>query len=272
MRMYHELADWYHLLTAPDEYAEEAADYERFLTDACPEAQTLLELGSGGGNVASHLKRRFRCTLTDVSQPMLALSAGVNPECAHIAGDMRTMRLGRQFDVVLVHDAIAYMVTEADLQAAIATAYVHTRPGGIALFTPDFTRETFVAGTEHGGCDDDDGRGARYLAWVHEPEPDASTYLVDYAFLLREPDGTVRTAHERHVEGLFPRTAWRTLLAAVGFAVGEPAMNPLVHAQQVAFLCRRSVSPGRGRNPRRHRRPRRFPTPAPCPRRPGQAL
>jgi SAM-dependent methyltransferase len=238
--MYDELADWYHLLTAPDEYAEEAADYERFLTDACPEAQTLLELGSGGGNVASHLKRRFRCTLSDVSPPMLGVSARINPECAHIWGDMRTMRLERQFDVVLVHDAIAYMVSEADLRAAIATAYAHTRPGGIALFTPDFTRETFVAGAEQGGCDDD-GRGARYLAWVHEPDPGASTYLVDYAFLLRERDGTVRTAHEQHVEGLFSRATWHALLAAVGFAVEEPEMNPLVHAQQVAFLCRRPV-------------------------------
>lgn len=250
MQMYSELAHWYHLLTAPGDYAEEAADYERLLTDACPEAQTLLELGSGGGNIASHLKQRFRCTLTDVSRQMLNLSAGLNPECAHISGDMRTMRLERQFDVVLVHDAIAYMVTEADLQAAIATAYVHTRPGGTALFIPDFTRKTFVAGTEHGGCDDDDGRGARYLAWVHEPEPDASTYLVDYAFLLREQDGTVKTAHEHHVEGLFPRMTWQTLFAAVGFAVGEPAMNPLVHAQQAVFLCRRFGVAGTGRNRR----------------------
>ena len=249
MLMYGELAHWYHLLTAPDDYAEEAADYERFLTGACPEAQTLLELGSGGGNVASHLKQRFRCTLTDLSPRMLTLSARINPECAHISGDMRTMRLERQFDVVLVHDAIAYMVTEADLQAAIATAYVHTRPGGTALFIPDFTRETFVAGTEHGGCDDDGGRGARYLAWVHEPEPDASTYLVDYAFLLREQDGTVTTAHERHVEGLFPRATWQKLLAAAGFEVGEPEMNPLVHDHQVAFLCRRPVSPQSGEIP-----------------------
>ena len=149
MLMYGELAHWYHLLTAPDDYAEEAADYERLLTGACPDAQTLLELGSGGGNVASHLKQRFRCTLTDLSPRMLTLSARINPECAHISDDMRTMRLERQFDVVLVHDAIAYMVTEADLQAAIATAYVHTRPGGTALFIPDFTRETFEIGRAH---------------------------------------------------------------------------------------------------------------------------
>ncbi len=240
MRMYGEFADWFHLLTAPSEYADEAADYERFVTDACPLAQTLLELGSGGGNTASHLKARFTCTLTDLSPQMLTVSAGINPECEHIVGDMRTMRLERQFDVVFVHDAIAYMVTEADLQAAIATAHVHTRPGGVALFTPDFTHETFVAGTEHGGSDGADGRRARYLAWNHEPAPGATTYVVDYALLFRGPTGDIQVAHERHVEGLFPRARWRTMLIEAGFEVSEPELNPLVHEQQVAFVCRRA--------------------------------
>ena len=101
------------------EYAEEAADYASFLVDACPDAMTLLELGSG--NTASYLKRRFACTLTDLSPEMLALSSGINPECEDIHGHMRTMRLGRQFDAVFVHDAIVSMLTRADLWAAIET-------------------------------------------------------------------------------------------------------------------------------------------------------
>ena len=75
------------------------------------EATTLLELGSGGGNNASHLKHRFECTLTDLSPEMLALSRTLNPECEHIEGDMRTLRLERTFDAVFVHDAIAYITT-----------------------------------------------------------------------------------------------------------------------------------------------------------------
>lgn len=237
MRMYGEVAEWFHLLSPPEDYAEEAADYERLLLEMCPEAQTLLELGSGGGCTASHLKRRFACTLTDLSPDMLALSEQINPECEHVEGDMRTMRLGRRYDAVFVHDAIAYMATEADLRAAVETAYVHTRPGGTALFVPDCTRETFIAGTDHGGHDSGDGRGVRYLEWVHEPGRDGTTYAVDYALVLRDAAGKVRTVHDRHIEGLFSRATWRTLLADVGFDVTEPEMNPLVHEQQVAFLC-----------------------------------
>ena len=66
MRLYSELADWFHRLTAPEDYAEEAAAIVQ-LAEATGdgELRTLLELGSGGG------------------------------ECEHVAGDMRTLRLSR---------------------------------------------------------------------------------------------------------------------------------------------------------------------------------
>ena len=243
MRMYGDLAKWFHLLSAPADYADEAADYQDLILQSCPVAGTLLELGSGGGCTASHLKARFACTLTDISPDMLALSRRLNPECEHIEGDMRTLRLGRRFDAVFVHDAVAYMSSQVDLVAAIQTAHVHTRPGGVALFVPDCTHETFVAGSDHGGSDAPDGRGVRYLEWSHEPEPDATTCVVDYVLAMRDAGGAVTTVHDRHVEGLFPRTTWLTLLADVGFAVDEPELNPLVHEQQVAFVCHRPASP-----------------------------
>ena len=93
MRLYSEFADWFHLLTAPADYAEEAAHYRAALLAACEgPAETLLELGSGGGNNASHLKHRFACTLTGLSPRMLAISAALNPECEHLEGDMRSLR------------------------------------------------------------------------------------------------------------------------------------------------------------------------------------
>ena len=55
----------------------------------------------------------------------------------HLQGDMRTLRLGRQFDAVFVHDAIEYMTTEDELRQAVATVYAHCRPGGVAVLVPD---------------------------------------------------------------------------------------------------------------------------------------
>jgi SAM-dependent methyltransferase len=217
MRLYDDLAPWFHLLTAPDEYAGEAARYEALALGACPDARTLLELGSGGGNNATHLKRRFKCTLTDLSPAMLALSEGINPECEHLVGDMRSLRLGRAFDVVFVHDAVMYLTTEEDLRACIETAFVHTRPGGVALFAPDSTLEGYVPGASHGGHDGADGRRLRYLEWSHPVHAGANVARVDFAVLLCESDGSIRTVHDAHSFGLFPESTWLQLLGDEGF-------------------------------------------------------
>ena len=142
-------------------------------------------------------------TLIDVSEDMLDISRKLNPECHHQPGDMRTARLGLSFDAVFVHDAVDYMVTEADLRQAIETAFVHCRPGGVAVFVPDRTRETFEEETDHGGSDGADGRGVRYLEWTWDPDPGDTWMLTDYSFLLRNPDGSVRSVHETHCLGLF---------------------------------------------------------------------
>jgi SAM-dependent methyltransferase len=226
--MYGELAGWWPLLSAPSEYAEEAATYRRLLAEAAdrPPA-TVLELGSGGGNNAAHLKAHFELTLVDLSPGMLEVSRRENPECEHVQGDMRTVRLGRTFDAVFVHDAVMYMTSEEDLRQAIATAFVHCRPGGAALFAPDQLRETFRTGTDWGGHDGD-GRGARFLEWTWDPDPLDTTYTVDYAYLLREADGSVRVEHDRHVEGLFPRATWLRLLSEAGF---QARAVPVEHSE-----------------------------------------
>jgi SAM-dependent methyltransferase len=119
-RLYAEFAAWWPLLSAPADYEEEAAFYQRRLLEACRRpCQSLLELGSGGGNNASHLKARFNMVLVDRSPGMLQVSRLLNPECEHVEDDMRTVRLGRQFDGVFVHDAVCYMTTEADLRQVI---------------------------------------------------------------------------------------------------------------------------------------------------------
>jgi SAM-dependent methyltransferase len=216
-RLYGELASWFHLLTPPEEYADEASVYRRLLVGGTGRpVRSVLELGSGGGNNASHLKAHFEMTLVDRSPGMLALSRAINPECEHVVGDMRTVRLGREFDAVFVHDAVDYMTNEGDLRAAIETAYIHCAPDGVAVFVPDHLRETFQPGVEHGG-QDGRSRALRYLQWTWDPDPSDDTYIVDFAYLLREQDGTVRAEHDRHICGLFARRRWLELLEGTGF-------------------------------------------------------
>jgi len=96
------------------------------------------------------------------------------------------------------------------------TAFIHCRNGGVALFVPDHVRETFSPATDHGGHDGET-RGLRYLEWTHDPDPGDSTYVVNFAYLLREADGSARVEHDRHFDGLFRRDDWLRLLREVGF-------------------------------------------------------
>jgi SAM-dependent methyltransferase len=233
---YSELSEWWPLFSPPVHYVEEAQDLLRRLGPLpAPGAATLLELGSGGGSLAFHLKSHFTLTLTDLSDGMLAQNRLLNPEAEFFQGDMRTLRLHREFDYVMVHDAVCYMTTVDDLRAAIETAAVHCKSGGTVVFLPDHVKETYEDGTEDGGEDGEDGRGFRYLAWCWDPDPADTTYIVDYAFLLRESSGEVRVVHDRHVEGLFPRAVWMEEFARAGI----PASADLDDWGRDVFISRK---------------------------------
>ena len=226
--IYGELADWWPLFSSPSHYLEEAHAYRALLLDACDATpRTLLELGSGGGGNACHLKLDFALTLVDRAPGMLEVSRALNPECEHVLGDMRDVRLGRTFDAVFVHDAVSYMTSLDDLAAAVRTAFAHCRPGGVALFAPDALRETFRETTNCGGSEDGE-RALRYLQWLWDPDPDDDTYVADWACLLRKGSGVPRVVHERHVFGLFARAEWLRVLREAGFAARS---EPFAHSQ-----------------------------------------
>ncbi|MCA9727404.1 MAG: class I SAM-dependent methyltransferase [Candidatus Eisenbacteria bacterium] len=228
--MYTEIADWWPLLSDPADYREEAAFFlgvlERFSTQPI---RTLLELGSGGGNNASHLKAEIELTLVDLSPGMLTVSRKLNPECEHLSGDMRTVRLQREFDAVFIHDAIMYMLTREDLRRAIDTAYLHCRTGGIALFVPDQVRETFQS-RFHSGGHDDGMRGIRYLQWDLPADPTVTHTDTDFVYLIRDGSGEPRVITDRHRFGLFPRADWMEALSAAGF---EPSVVPDVFGREL---------------------------------------
>lgn len=213
--MYGQLASWFHLLTPPRDYRDEATEVLACLEQRVDPLGSVLELGSGGGNLASHLSERLRLTLTDPSGGMLELSRSINPAAEHVEGDMRTLRLGRTFDAVIAHDAIGYMTTEGDLRAALATAWLHLRPGGAAIFLPDWVTDSFEPHTEHGGGDDG-ARGLRFLEWDRDIEADGHTVRTDYIIVTREDD-EVEVHHDVHTLGIFSRASWLKLLADVGF-------------------------------------------------------
>jgi SAM-dependent methyltransferase len=227
-RLYNELASWYRLIDPPENHSEEMLACSDALARAGVPGGTLLELGSGAGHNALHLSQRFQCTLSDVSASMLALSRELNPSSEHVEGDMRTLRLGRTFDAVVIHDSICHMTSRRDLQAALETAFVHLRPGGAAIFSPDSVRESFGDYADSDEASQGD-RAVSWLEWSWDPDPSDEICRADYAFMLRDGN-RMRVEHDSFIEGLFSRQTWLDSIRGSGFAV-ETFKRP------VAVIC-----------------------------------
>jgi SAM-dependent methyltransferase len=216
-RLYTDYAEWWPLFADTRYYEREAATISTLLrAELGRPIRTILELGCGGGTLASFLKADAELTLIDPEPCMLAVSRSINPNCAHIAGDMRTIRLEQRFDAVVLHDAINYMASSSDLRSALATAHAHLVPDGSVIVLPDDTAETFEPSMSAGGNDGPDGRGLRYVLWTGPCRNNA--YPVDFGILLREASGATHMLHERHLFGLFDLHEWNEAFRQAGFA------------------------------------------------------
>ncbi|HUV30896.1 MAG TPA: class I SAM-dependent methyltransferase [Acidobacteriota bacterium] len=235
-RMYDEFAHLWPLISAPEDYAHEASFWRNAIREKLGQGRhEILELGVGGGNNLSHLTSDFSAVAVDISEKMLANSIKLNPGVEHHVGDMRTVRLGRLFDAVLIHDAINYMLTEDDLRAVLGTAWMHLRPGGILVMSPDNFKETFADGFMRHGTHSDGTTELTYVQYEYDPDPDDTTTETLFIFFIRE-GGKVRVEQDLHVTGLFPRQRWLDLMEAAGFAAEEYDYPVHEHTDQGSLL------------------------------------
>ena len=129
------------------------------------------------------------------------------------------------------------------LPSCMETAHAHTRPGGVAVFVPDYTRETFAPAHLARRS----RRRRRPIAALprvgaRDPDPADTTYAVDFAVLLREPGQEPRVVHDHHVEGSSPSTpgctcsiAWASSRGVVpGDPDDEDALQPVFVARRPA--------------------------------------
>lgn len=177
--------------------------------------KSLLHLACGAGCNDYTFKKHFAVTGIDISPQMLAMARKQNPEVEYIEGDMRTVRLNREFDAVTIPDSIDYMQTENDLQLALMTACSHLKPGGvlhIVANTKEELRENnFVYSAEKD----------KIKITVFEnnaiPDPRQDRYEAAIIYLIREGEKlTIRS--EVHKLGLFSLVLWRRLLSTAGFS------------------------------------------------------
>ncbi len=221
-RLYDDLAWLWPLLSPPEHYESEAAVLldliDRHGKRAKGERYSVLELGAGGGHTLVHLANRFDCTAVDLSEPMLANCKKLVPEAETIVGDMRSVRLGRTFSAVFIHDAIDYMLCEEDVRKALQTAAVHLEPGGLCAVAPTYIRDEFVDGDVADDGTTTDAQDLTYFTYVHDPDPNDNTFEMILLYLIRDNNTRqVEVVEDRHTCGLFSFEQWITWLEEAGF-------------------------------------------------------
>jgi SAM-dependent methyltransferase len=151
---------------------------------------------------------------------MLSLARKLNPENEYVYGDMRTVRLERQFDAVTIFDSINYMCSVDDLQAAFRTAYEHLRTGGVLITVADEWREKFIQNkTIHLTRQ----RGDIEITLIenyYDPDPGDSWYEDNIIFLIRRA-GQLRIETDYHRLGLFDLSQWTAAIEAAGFEASQ---------------------------------------------------
>jgi len=240
-RLYGDLAWTWPIISPPEDYVRESELLARIVrTEAGRAARTLLHLGCGGGHNDSTLKRHFDVTGVDSSPAMLRLARRLNPGIEYRRGDMRRVRLRRTFDAVLILDSIGYMLSEADLRAAFATAYVHLRPGGAFVTYAEHEPRRFRQNRTRCSVRRKGGVEIVFVENEFDPDPRDSTFESTFVSMIRR-GGRLEVEVDRHRGGIFPLPTWTRLLREAGFRVTRRVLPSLGfgEGELPMFVCRR---------------------------------
>jgi trans-aconitate methyltransferase len=217
-RLYTDLAAWWPHLAERESHGLEAHLIQSLLDEAAgSRVESILEMGSGGGLLASHFDGDREVVLSDISSEMLAQCRIHNPDRTCHKADMRTMRLSRTFSAVLLHDAVMYLTSLEDLQAAFHSAAAHLDPGGVFMVLPDVVKERFEEMCVGGGSTGIPA--AQLLEWHWDPDPSDSSYQLELSILLKDEQGNIEAVHESHTLGLFSSQTYVQCLRAAGLEV-----------------------------------------------------
>lgn len=240
--MYDEFAHLWPLVSHHADYAGEAVYWRDALRDELGEGKhRILEMGVGGGNNLHHIlypecdapkspmqgclcvvgecasEAQFEAAAVDLSEKMIANSRLLNPSVEHHIGDMRSVRLGSEFDAVLIHDAVCYMLTEDDIRAVVETARCHLRRGGVLIMAPDWFRETYPGTQVQCGVRRDAVPEFASIEYDYDPDPNDTTLESIFIYIIRDADGRARVEEDRHVTGIFSIETWLGHMRDAGF-------------------------------------------------------
>jgi len=234
-RLYNDLAWLWPIWEDVEVYRDESELFAELIKKRAKiEVRSLLDVGCGGGKNTFHLKRHFDVTGIDISKPMLASARKLNPECKFRSADMRDFDLKRQFDSVLINDAITYMTTKTDLLRAFKAAHKRLKPGGVMIVHPDECKGRFEQNETTIWKAKTDDMDITFIENQYDPNPKDGTYEKTFVYLIRKR-GKLRVEQDLHLCGLFPLETWRRSLRTAGFRLSQNRLSD--DAKDIPVFC-----------------------------------
>jgi SAM-dependent methyltransferase len=135
--VYSKVARIYDLLytgTGIKDYPAESEALHAIIQEASPGARTLLDVACGTGAHLEILRRWYGVEGVDLSPEMLEVARKRLPDVPLQVADMRTLDLGREFDVVTcLFSSIGYVTDLAEMRSTIRRLAEHVAPGGVLI-------------------------------------------------------------------------------------------------------------------------------------------
>ena len=245
---YELFAPYYDAFTADYPYDEWVGDLELWARGNGLRGRRLLDVACGTGNSSLPLLARgYEVVGCDISPAMLAHARSKIGARAHcVVADMRSLPFQERFDLVTcIDDSINYLLSEADLVAALRGIVRALAPGGLAVFDANSLaayRTGFASEAEI------DTGGARFR-WRGEGDGTLAPGGLAAATIELLVEGGEPVAIGRHVQRHHPPATIRAACAEAGLelldvrgAAPEGGLDPRPDEerhQKIAFLTAR---------------------------------
>jgi SAM-dependent methyltransferase len=205
--MFTETADLYDLVYSFKDYPDEV---ERLRGMVGREGGTLLDVACGTGHHLALLAEHYRVEGVDLDPAMVEQTRARGLQAD--VGDLRTLDLGRRFDVVTcLFSSIGYV---ADLSRAVDRLAAHVAPGGAVVVEPWLAPEQIRPG--HVGLVTAESDSVK-VARMTSLRVDGRECLMEFQYLIGR-SGAVEHHTERHHTWLWTRDEYARAFAAAGLA------------------------------------------------------
>jgi ubiquinone/menaquinone biosynthesis C-methylase UbiE len=213
--LHNQLAKYYDRAYSFKDYLDEAVRLQNLIIKYLESGgNSLLDVACGTGLHLKYLKDDFSCTGVDISKSMLKIARKNAKGVTFKEADMKSLRLGKQFDVIMcLLSSIGYVKTAASLEKTIRNFSKHLKKGGLALIEPSHAKSLYVNGEPR--ITTYDGKDAK-IARVNVTKIRQATAVLNMHILIAERGKDAKYFLDRHELGLFGINNTLRIMKAAG--------------------------------------------------------